>query len=537
MAELMTDRELLSEYTELGSESAFGLLVERHLNLVFATALRGLNDTGAAQEITQNVFIGLARKAVWLRGETSIAAWLHKAALMEVRSWWRGELRRQRREQAAVELGTLMNDKDSVLKALVGELDEGLLGLRETDRQALILRYLEGRSHREIGHLIGAREDAVRMRVNKALDRLTLFFRRKGYMVPAVATTVGALTAASKAAPVEFAKVVAHSALSAGSGGGAACGLKLLLARFMGLTKAQTAVLCLSLTAVPTAWQWNANRTSQNRISASQAKLAAVRSEQSQDSSEIDRLRAESSRLDGAIADALQSQDPYEAAARKLETMKSRLHGMVTDAHYRWPDDLPYVRVRKSLVKSLDLLHHTLPFGQDGKLDESVQELFGITADEKEQTEKALANYWRGTLEMITANAYATDVSAGPVGCLTNTVIVPPLGQPLKDLAQDTGTQLDEFLGHDREKLLFDGWDQGGIQIFSPGNLWMIVDQPQTFSVWVLPTSGNAAPRFGDGWHQGFSGVSSDGLEGIPQGVATKFFIPWLAQFGITANE
>jgi hypothetical protein len=64
MAELMTDRELLREYAELGSESAFGSLVGCHLNLVFATALRGLNDAEAAQEITQNVFIMLARKAV-----------------------------------------------------------------------------------------------------------------------------------------------------------------------------------------------------------------------------------------------------------------------------------------------------------------------------------------------------------------------------------------------------------------------------------------------------------------------------------------
>src|SRR6266850_7728641 len=102
MAELKTDRELLTEYAEHGSESAFQALVERHLDVVFATALRGLNDTGAAQEITQNVFITLARKAAWLQGEVSIAGWLHKTAVLEVRRWWRGELRRRRREQTAV---------------------------------------------------------------------------------------------------------------------------------------------------------------------------------------------------------------------------------------------------------------------------------------------------------------------------------------------------------------------------------------------------------------------------------------------------
>ena len=91
MAELESDRELLTEYAEHGSESAFQALVERHLDVVFATALRGLSDTGAAQEITQNVFITLAHKARWLQSQTSLVGWLHKTALFEVRCWWRVE--------------------------------------------------------------------------------------------------------------------------------------------------------------------------------------------------------------------------------------------------------------------------------------------------------------------------------------------------------------------------------------------------------------------------------------------------------------
>jgi len=64
-----TDQELLREFVESGSEGAFQCLVDRHINLVFATALRRLRDAGTAQEITQNVFVALARKAAWLRGE------------------------------------------------------------------------------------------------------------------------------------------------------------------------------------------------------------------------------------------------------------------------------------------------------------------------------------------------------------------------------------------------------------------------------------------------------------------------------------
>jgi hypothetical protein len=93
-----------------------------------------------AKEVTQNVFIALARKAPWWRGEVTRAGWLHKTALLEARQRWRGELRRQRREQTAAELGTTMKEEGSLLKSLTGVLDEGLLELREPERQALMLR-------------------------------------------------------------------------------------------------------------------------------------------------------------------------------------------------------------------------------------------------------------------------------------------------------------------------------------------------------------------------------------------------------------
>src|SRR5437899_2463158 len=99
MTDPKTDRELLREYAEQGCEESFRALVQRHVDLVFATAMRGLSEQGAAQEITQNVFIALARKAPWLRSEINLAGWLHKTARLETRQWWRGELRRQRRER------------------------------------------------------------------------------------------------------------------------------------------------------------------------------------------------------------------------------------------------------------------------------------------------------------------------------------------------------------------------------------------------------------------------------------------------------
>jgi RNA polymerase sigma factor (sigma-70 family) len=539
MAELKTDRELLREYSEQGVESAFRSLVERHLDLVFATASRGLGDAGVAQEITQNVFITLSRKAAWLRGETSIAAWLHKAALLEVRRWWRGELRRRRREQMAVELGTIMKDENSLLQSLTGELDEGLLGLRAADRQALMLRYFEGRSHREIGALLGVREDAVRMRIDKALDRLTRFFRRRGYAVPAVATTMAVLGAAAKAAPAGFAVTAARSALAAGGRGGLT-GLKLYAAKFMGLTKTQTTALCVCLATAPVAWEWNMNRLLMNRAAAAQAKFDAVLEQQIESSNDLDRLSAESARLEVALAETVSNQVRYDAAAAKLESMKARVRGLLTDPNYRWPEDLPYVRVPKTAVKSLDLLNRPpTAFGPRGKLTDAALELFGITAEEQAPTEQALGNYWRGVNDMMTANAYETNSPDGPAGRLIKTVVVPPLGQPLQTLAGDTAARLTDLLGADREKLLFEGWDQGEIQIFWPGNQWKIAEKPQTFSVWVDPAAANAAPAYGASWSHEGMGTSSEGqfsLMDFPSGIVSQFFSPWLSQFGITPS-
>jgi len=535
MNESMTDQELLRQYAEKSSESAFRSLVGRHMNLVFSTALRGLNDAAVAAEITQNVFITLARKSHWLCGETTIAPWLHKATLLEIRQWWRGEFRRQRREQTAVELNTVMKDDDSLLKALEGELDDGLLTLREAERTALILRYFEGLSHKEIGARVGAREDAVRMRINKALERLTEFFRRRGYSVPAVTTTSAALAASTKAAPAGFAALAASSALRA-AGTGSAGSFKLLIAKLTCLSQPQTTVLCVALIATPIAWQWHMDRATQNSITTNQAALSSVREQQSQTSTEVERLRSESARLDSEIADATQNQARYTSAGKKLEALKARVHDLLTNNDYRWPNDLPYVRVAKSEVRSLDLLHKPGTFGEDGVLNNTAREMLGITASEEAPVEQALANYWRGVFDMMNESAYQTNIQVAASGRETATVVVPPLGDALKTLAKTTASQLSDILGEEREQLLFGDWAQGGIRIFSPGNLWLIGDRPQIFTVWIDPNSATGKPNYGSGWHVDGSGVSSGdngGIGIIPSSITQKFFVPWLNQHGI----
>src|SRR5262245_8955110 len=108
MNERLNDFELLRAFVRQGDQAAFADLVRRHINLVFGTALRKLEDEEASQEVTQDVFLALAEKAWRFAPDDSIPAWLYKTTLLECKSWLRGELRRRRREQTAVGLETTM---------------------------------------------------------------------------------------------------------------------------------------------------------------------------------------------------------------------------------------------------------------------------------------------------------------------------------------------------------------------------------------------------------------------------------------------
>src|SRR4051812_26177544 len=75
------DIELLDKYARTNSEPAFAELVSRHVNLVYSVALRSTGNAHAAQEISQAVFVILARKAKSLSSHTALSGWLYQAAI------------------------------------------------------------------------------------------------------------------------------------------------------------------------------------------------------------------------------------------------------------------------------------------------------------------------------------------------------------------------------------------------------------------------------------------------------------------------
>lgn len=217
----MDDHELLRRYAAEGSEDAFRLLVERHGGLVYSVALRQLRHSHQAEEVTHAVFAALAKKAARLRAGTVLAGWLYRATRFAAAKLQRDEERRQRREQEAAMMMHVQGDSEpgAAWEQIMPLLDAELESLGDKDRSAVLLRFFEDRSFKEVGEALGASEDAAKMRVSRALDKLRRRFLKRGVSlsVTALAGAFGSEALASTAtAPPGLAVSVTKTCMAEG---------------------------------------------------------------------------------------------------------------------------------------------------------------------------------------------------------------------------------------------------------------------------------------------------------------------------------
>ena len=210
-----SDAELLRQYAEQDSESAFAALVTRHVNLVYSAAVRKTDNSHAAEEITQAVFIILARKARALRRETVLPGWLYQTARLTAANFLRNEIRRVRREQESF-MQSLSNETGA-WPQIEPLLDDAMGGLNEKERNAIVLRFFEGKSFQEVGAAFGGSENAAKKRVIRGLEKLRKFFMKRG--VDSTAATIAETISAHsvQAAPVALAKSVTAVAIVKGA--------------------------------------------------------------------------------------------------------------------------------------------------------------------------------------------------------------------------------------------------------------------------------------------------------------------------------
>src|SRR5215831_19492562 len=133
------DMELVREYADSGSEEAFTALVARHVNLVYSVAMRRVGNAHQAEEISQAVFIILARKAGSLPRGTVLSGWLYETARLTANNFLRGEIRRTYREQEAQMQSILEQPESDVWAKVEPMLEQAMADLNEQDRNAVVL--------------------------------------------------------------------------------------------------------------------------------------------------------------------------------------------------------------------------------------------------------------------------------------------------------------------------------------------------------------------------------------------------------------
>ena len=269
MAEL-SDHELLAEFARTGAENAFAALVTRHVNLVFSTARRFTSDDHLAEEITQAVFIILARKAGGISACVVLTGWLYQTARLTAANVLKENFRRHRREQEAYMESTLTTaETDDAWKQIAPVLDDAMGTLREGDRNAVLLRYFENRPLAEVGAALGVSEDVARVRVNRALEKLRATLTKSGVTL-GVTVLTGAVTAnAIQAAPLVLANTITTAVLT---------GTSLTLAT-IAMTTLQKIAVTAALTVTVGAGIYEAKQVSDTReenkkLQAQQAPMA-----------------------------------------------------------------------------------------------------------------------------------------------------------------------------------------------------------------------------------------------------------------------
>jgi uncharacterized protein (TIGR03435 family) len=242
---MMTDdMALLREYAQRNSEEAFATLVSRHVNLVYSVALRQVRDPHLAEEITQAVFIILARKAKSLGDKTILAGWLCRTARYVSANALTIQRRRQHREQEAHMQSVLNESENEAWLQIAPLLDTALAQLGETDHNAVVLRFFEGKSMKEIGLALGANEEAAKKRVNRAVEKLRKFFTKRGVTLSAAVIASAVSANSVQAAPAMFAKTATIVALAKGAAaGGSTLTLVKGALKIMAWTKAKTSIV------------------------------------------------------------------------------------------------------------------------------------------------------------------------------------------------------------------------------------------------------------------------------------------------------
>ncbi len=200
MTQTLTDSQLLKAYLD-GDRAAFTRLRECHITMVYATAAR--LAPAQAEDVTQAVFLLLAQKAVSLQSRGSLGGWLYKSTCLCAKAARRLEARRQKHEREAANMRPQTCSPASASAAdLLPLLDPALATLNKTDRDVVVLRYLQNQSLDQVAAALGLSVAAATKRGQRAVERLRDWFIRHGHDVSGSALSSTLAIEAARQAPL-----------------------------------------------------------------------------------------------------------------------------------------------------------------------------------------------------------------------------------------------------------------------------------------------------------------------------------------------
>jgi RNA polymerase sigma factor (sigma-70 family) len=391
----MTDRsdiELLREYARTGVEAAFTEVVTRHLGLVYYAALRQTGVPEVAEEVAQTVFTLLARKAGSLPVGTIIPGWLFKTTRFVGARAARGDHRRRRREEEAVRMNLNSGSEQSdPMEQAVPILDEMLARLRQADREALLVRYFDGKSFAELGRALGASEETARKRVQRALERLRQLLASRGVALGTGTLASGLQATGLHAAPAGLAAVVSGAAIQQAAGATTLTLLTQTTLKAMTLTKLKilgTAAVAFALAGGTVAY---VSRSQPESLPPLVKREEGTR-ERTQD--EVARLEAENSRLSNALAQTTSDNQRLEAAKQEAEQSADKYRELADKVKAENPTPLEsYPTPRHALVG----------FGKLALLTRSTKEFAKLPPEERTgaQPEKVKADMMQRMQEAV----------------------------------------------------------------------------------------------------------------------------------------
>lgn len=348
----LSDGQLLAAYRCEAREGAFAELVRRHLSLVLGAARRLVGgDSGTAEDVAQSVFTELARQAARLERHPSLAGWLYTTTRHMAGHARRERERREKREHLTMTPTPPLHDAPGDWEPLRPMIDDAMAELPEEDRHAVLLRFFEGREWKEVGDALGLTDNAARMRIQRALEKLRVHLRRKG-----VTTSASALAAllTANAAPTAPAALISQIASASIVASAAAPTLtSLVLSMKTPLIYSVSAVLlaipiihqelgiqrtAAELANLSAELQAGSNRSLSGPLS-TQEELEQLRRE----ATELESLRSEAERLRTSIGSDRRAQ--IESAELKLRAAESDLQSAVATKEAK--------RVREQSVDSL----------------------------------------------------------------------------------------------------------------------------------------------------------------------------------------